>query len=152
MSQSKFASQATWAAWALGVSALFFAGLSAAQQLPQGVAGAGAGAAALGAGAATGLGGMSTGGVPSIRSVDPANAQAPAQPGANAAVVNLPEPLKPNDFQKFVLETAGYKLPLYGQSFFDNLQFSQQRNQAAQTASQNPQPLGAGFALSLIHI
>ena len=143
MSQSKFASQATWAAWALGVSAFCFAGVSAAQQLPQA---AGAGAAALGAGAAAGLGGMSTGGVPSIRSVDPANAQAPAQPGANAALVNLPEPLKPNDFQKFVLETAGYMLPLYGQSFFDNLQFSQQRSQAAQIASQNPQPLGAGFA------
>ncbi len=35
------------------------------------------------------------------------------------------EPLKPNDFQKFVLETAGYKLPLYGSAFFENLQFIQ---------------------------
>jgi protein involved in polysaccharide export with SLBB domain len=37
----------------------------------------------------------------------------------------LVEPLKPNDFQKFVLETTGFKLPLYGQSFFDNVQSSQ---------------------------
>jgi protein involved in polysaccharide export with SLBB domain len=37
------------------------------------------------------------------------------------------EPLKPNDFQKFVLETTGFKLPLYGQSFFENVQSGQRQ-------------------------
>ena len=47
------------------------------------------------------------------------------------------EPLKPNDFQKFVLETAGYKLPLYGQAFFENLQFVQ-RNQLQNQPGPSP--------------
>jgi len=47
----------------------------------------------------------------------------PGMPGGYSGQVV--EPLKPNDFQKFVLETTGFKLPLYGQSFFDNVQSSQ---------------------------
>ena len=58
-------------------------------------------------------------------------------PGVNpfAAVLEAP---RPNEFQRYVLETSGYKLPLFGLSFFDNVQFSQRA-----TAS----PLGGlGFA------
>ena len=91
------------------------------------------------------MGAMGTGGVPSIRQVDPLT---PQQPGANspAGYLQAPEPLKPNDFQKFVLETAGQKLPLYGQAFFDNLQFSQLRAQQLQQAQAATAPVGAGFA------
>ena len=91
------------------------------------------------------MGAMGTGGVPSIRQIDPLN---PQQAGANspAGYLPAPEPLKPNDFQKFVLETAGQKLPLYGQAFFDNLQFSQLRAQQLQQAQAATAPVGAGFA------
>ncbi|WP_408598214.1 SLBB domain-containing protein [Limnohabitans sp.] len=123
----------------LGLSVACFIGTVAAQQLPQAAAG---GAATTGMGGVAGftMGGMTTGGVPSIRAADPLNLP---QGVANLAGPQQPEPLKPNDFQKFVLETAGFKLPLYGQAFFDNLQFSQQRSAQAQQA--NPL-LGAGFA------
>ncbi len=111
----------------VAVSLCFFAGSVNAQniQLPpvqaQGQSlSAGAGAASLGA--------MATGGAPAIRSVDPVlqppgpNAQATnSQVGLNQPI----EPLKPNDFQKFVLETTGFKLPIYGQTFFDNVQSGQ---------------------------
>jgi protein involved in polysaccharide export with SLBB domain len=53
----------------------------------------------------------------------------------NASVLDAP---RPNEFQRYVLETAGYKLPLFGLSFFDNVQFSQR-------ASANPLG-GLGFA------
>ena len=124
----------------LGLAVACFIGYAAAQQLPQATAG-GAATTGMGAGAAGfTMGGMTTGGVPSIRAADPLN---PPQGVVNQAGPQQPEPLKPNDFQKFVLETAGFKLPLYGQAFFDNLQFSQQRSAQAQQA--NPL-VGAGFA------
>jgi len=146
MSQSKFAAQFSWLMCA---GLLSFAGLVSAQQLPQATAGSAGGLAAggIGAGGAAGfsMGAMTTGGVPSIRQVDPLNPQQPANNMA-AGYVQAPEPLKPNDFQKFVLETAGYKLPLYGQAFFDNLQFSQLRAQQLQQAQSASAPVGAGFA------
>jgi protein involved in polysaccharide export with SLBB domain len=87
------------------------------------------------------MGAMSAGGVPSIRSADPANAQGNAfnSNAANAALLLQPEPLKPNEFQKFVLETAGFKLPLYGQQFFDNVQANQRAMQLQQSNMQSPQ-------------
>lgn len=75
---------------------------------------------------------MSAGGVPSIRAVDPTSPFGAPTQGAQALQSmqggynqQLVDALKPNDFQKFVLETTGFKLPLYGQSFFDNVQSSQ---------------------------
>ena len=74
----------------------------------------------LGLGGQSGLNGVGAGGgIPSLRSIDspfPTASQLPRQEAL--------APLKPNDFQRFVLETAGYKLPLYGQEFFDNLPFN----------------------------
>ncbi len=89
------------------------------------------------------MGAMTSGGVPSIRSVDPAAAQgnalnSTAANAANAALLMQPEPLKPNEFQKFVLETAGYKLPLYGHQFFDNVQANQRALQLQQSNTQPP--------------
>ncbi len=77
-------------------------------------------------GAAGGLGGMSvlnSGGVPNLRAMDNPFPAALQQPQQQAL-----EPLKPNDFQRFVLETSGYKLSLFGQDFFDNLPFNPVNN------------------------
>ena len=81
-------------------------------------------------GGLSGLSGLSglniggVGGVPSLRTIDsPLSSPAQQVPQQQAL-----EPLKPNDFQRFVLETAGYKLPLYGQDFFDNLPFNPVNN------------------------
>ncbi len=93
-------------------------GLSAqGMQLPQALQGAGGliGGGVGGAGGSLGLGAPS-----GIRSADPL----PSQQGGSVLFQPM-EPLKPNDFQKFVLETTGYKLPLYGSAFFENLQFIQ---------------------------
>jgi protein involved in polysaccharide export with SLBB domain len=153
MSQFKFA---LGASAALVTFLSLFAASSSAQniQIPGVQAGGLSQGAALGGGAA-GLGAMSAGGVPSIRSADPAAAQANfnTSNAANAALLMQPEPLKPNDFQKFVLETAGYKLPLYGQSFFENVQANQRALQLQQSNMQsiqnNTQP-GAAPVLPVV--
>ncbi len=112
-----------------------------AQQVPQLPAGGGgtAGTTGFSTGGA-GLGAMSVGGVPSIRIADPL---APAISFNNSGQLPVFEPLKPNAFQKFVLETSGQQLPLYGQSFFDNVQQSQ-RQQQSQNAQVPQNPAVAG--------
>lgn len=61
----------------------------------------------------TGMSGMT----PTIRSLDPRapTPQMPVEPQTEAR----PQPLPPNDFQRFVLETSGQALPLYGANFFN---------------------------------
>ncbi len=109
-----------------------------AQQVPQLPAGGGVTTGFSTGGA--GLGAMSVGGVPSIRTADPL---VPAASGNAAGQLPVFEPLKPNAFQKFVLETSGQQLPLYGQSFFDNVQQSQ-RQQQLQNAQAPQNPAAAG--------
>lgn len=79
----------------------------------------------LGLSGQTGYGGsfgrMDSGlsGVPTIRQGvqgQAADARTGAQQGAFLAP---PKPLPPNEFQKFVLESTGQALPLFGASFFD---------------------------------
>lgn len=118
--------------------------ISQSLQLPQGMQGSAGSLGGLGslsggmsAGGSAGLGALSIGGASGLRSSDPL-AQNPQQMTSNSLFQPL-EPLKPNDFQKFVLETAGFKLPLHGQPFFENLQFVQ-RNQL------NNQPVVTPFA------
>lgn len=112
---------------------------------------AAAGGATAGA-AGFSMGAMTTGGTPSILSVDPlapnTGAGATTHNANNAALLLPPEPLKPNDFQKFVLETAGFKLPLYGQQFFENVQASQRALQLQQANAQPgaTAPATGGFA------
>jgi protein involved in polysaccharide export with SLBB domain len=86
----------------------------------------------VGAAGGAGLGAMSAGGVPSIRAADPASPFGATPTGVQPLPnmqgnysQHMADALKPNDFQKFVLETTGFKLPLYGQTFFDNVQSSQ---------------------------
>lgn len=109
------------------------------------------GAAASTSGAAGfSLGNITSGGSTSITSVDTTASPSSINVinATNAAMLMQQEPLKPNDFQKFVLETAGHKLPLYGQSFFENVQANQRALQLLQSGSQPNGTLSSagGFA------
>ena len=92
-----------------------------AQQLPN--TGLGIGAGAGGSLAPLDL----TRGQNVLRSTDPKTAAPPT-------FKPVFSPLQPNDFQKFVLQTSGQLLPLFGQNFFENLQEAQNQllNQGAQ--------------------
>ena len=97
-----------------------------AQVLPTGMSGLGS------TGASTGMavGGSSAGftfpagstglsGVSSIR----ANEATEAAKLTSRAIAL--DPLKPNDFQQFILQTTGQRLPLFGYQFFENINASQ---------------------------
>ena len=85
-------------------------------------------------GALGGNGGLTGGGV--ISGTGGAGLGATNANAAGAVVANEPlmqnsnplqktypmTPLKQNEFQKFILETSGFKLPLFGLDFFENLQ------------------------------
>ena len=72
--------------------------------------------------AAIGQGGQSSSGPssPNIRAVDPINEAARLISRAIAL-----EPLKPNDFQQFILQTTGQRLSIFGYQFFENINASQ---------------------------
>jgi protein involved in polysaccharide export with SLBB domain len=57
---------------------------------------------------------------PNIRAADPINEAARLTSRAIAL-----EPLKPNDFQQFILQTTGQRLPIFGYQFFENINASQ---------------------------
>jgi protein involved in polysaccharide export with SLBB domain len=68
------------------------------------------------------------------------------------------DPLKPNDFQQFILQTTGQRLPLFGFQFFENINASQVQAVGAMqntnafapaegTAVSPEYPLGAGDQL-----
>ena len=69
----------------------------------------------------------------------------PAATGAfrTAAGAVRIEPNRPNEFQKFVLEATGFRLPLFGQDFFDNVQFTQRALGLAANNSNAAGALGA---------
>lgn len=106
----------------LSVGVLFGLAGMALAQIPQGLSAQGLQLPQAVQGAASGLGALGIGASSVIRSADPL----PNSHSLNGTGLFQPlEPLRPNDFQKFVLETTGYKLPLYGSAFFENLQFIQ---------------------------
>ena len=78
-----------------------------------------------------------------IRSTDVAAPSADAASKGAGQIQKL-DGFKPNDFQKYVLETTGYKLSVYGQSFFENLQFTQRIQNGNAQNIQNAG--GVGFA------
>ncbi len=57
---------------------------------------------------------------PNIRATDPLNEAARLTSRAIAL-----EPLKPNDFQQFILQTTGQHLSIFGYQFFENINASQ---------------------------
>jgi protein involved in polysaccharide export with SLBB domain len=130
-----------------------------AQQLPLNAAGAqapgfnlggGAGALPAGMNATPVLGSM---GAPNIRVAD-----APSEATRLTSRALALEPLKPNDFQQFILQTTGQRLPLFGFQFFENINASQAQAVGAMqttnafapaegTAVSPDYPLGAGDQL-----
>lgn len=60
------------------------------------------------------------------------------------------EPLKPNDFQQFVLQITGQRLPLYGYQFFENVNASQAQAVGAMQTS-NAFASAEGAAVSPEH-
>ena len=92
-----------------------------------------AGGVGIGGGPGGGVAGGGGGGVnlmPNVlQSTDPL--PLPAQSGGIS--FNNLEPLKANDFQKYVLEIAGYKLPLFGLSFFESINNDQKGKQPGYT-------------------
>jgi protein involved in polysaccharide export with SLBB domain len=132
---------------------------ASAQQLPLNATGAtgsgfnlgvGAGALPAGMNAAPMAGSMAA---PSIRASD-----APTEATRLTSRALALEPLKPNDFQQFVLQTTGQRLPLFGFQFFENINASQAQAVGAMqttnafapaegTAVSPDYPLGAGDQL-----
>ena len=89
---------------------------------------------------------------PSIRATDATEAAK-----LTSRAITL-DPLKPNDFQQFVLQTTGQRLPLFGFQFFENINASQAQAVGAMqttnafapaegTAVSPDYPLGAGDQL-----
>ena len=67
--------------------------------------------------------GVQSSSVPSslnIRAADPINEAA----RLTSRAISL-EPIKPNDFQQFILQTTGQRLPIFGYQFFENINASQ---------------------------
>ena len=75
-------------------------------------------AAPIAAGVAAG-GGAGVLAAPSIRA-----AEATEAAKLTSRAITL-DPLKPNDFQQFILQTTGQRLPLFGYQFFENINASQ---------------------------
>jgi protein involved in polysaccharide export with SLBB domain len=90
-----------------------------AQQLPAGLnAGGGVSFGGVGAGAGS-LG--ATQALPNIKASEQSMPDALKFASRSIAL----EPLKPNDFQQFVLQTTGQRLPIFGYQFFENINASQ---------------------------
>ena len=85
--------------------------LVSAQPIPLGPA-ATVGGTGLGA---AGMAGANLG-VSNIRATD-----APSDAVKLTSRAIVLEPLKPNDFQQFILQTTGQRLPLFGFQFFENI-------------------------------
>ena len=129
-----------------------------AQQLPlnaTGPTGATASGFNLGGGAGALQAGMNAApmAAPNIRATD-----TPTEAARLTSRAFALEPLKPNDFQQFVLQTTGQRLPLFGFQFFENINASQAQAVGAMqttnafapaegTAVSPDYPLGAGDQL-----
>jgi protein involved in polysaccharide export with SLBB domain len=123
--------------------------LVSAQPMPLGPAAATMGGAGLGPAGMTG-GNLGTS---NIRATD-----APLDAIKLTSRAIALEPLKPNDFQQFILQTTGQRLPLFGFQFFENINASQAQAVGAMqntnafapaegTAVSPEYPLGAGDQL-----
>ena len=125
-----------------------------AQQLPAGLPGSNA-ANAMNFGGLAGPAGAAPllFSSPSLRALD-----APTESAKLTSRAIALEPLKPNDFQQFILQTTGQNLPLFGFQFFENINASQAQAVGAMqttnafapaegTAVSPDYPLGAGDQL-----
>ena len=105
------------------------------------------GAAALQT-AAGGVGGLGAGaGLPGLLAITVPmdNAQDDAEIAQDNKKAKKPAPLLPNEFQKYVLQTTGQALPLYGAEFFENL--NNNNGQFSRSPVSDDYSLGAGDQL-----
>ena len=123
--------------------------LVSAQPMPLGQAATTAGGTGLGS---AGMAGGNLG-APNIRAAD-----TPTEAARLTSRALALDPLKPNDFQQFILQTTGQRLPLFGFQFFENINASQAQAVGAMqttnafapaegTAVSPDYPLGAGDQL-----
>ena len=82
-----------------------------------------AGSLSSGASNSTTPSGLGAGSIPTMRSATPGSAPSVPSQQSNVPSTAL-EPLGPNDFQRFVQESTGQPLPLYGIEFFQNVQLA----------------------------
>ena len=104
------------------------------------------GAAGLqGAAAGTALGGGL--GLPGLMAITlpTGNLQDEAEIGQDDKKQKKPQPLLPNEFQKYILQTTGQALPLYGAEFFENL--NNNNGQFSRSPVSDDYSLGAGDQL-----
>ena len=73
------------------------------------------------------------------------NAQDDSELAQDDKKTKKPAPLLPNEFQKYVLQTTGQNLPLYGSEFFDNL--NNNNGQFSRSPVSDDYSLGAGDQL-----
>jgi protein involved in polysaccharide export with SLBB domain len=73
------------------------------------------------------------------------NAQDDAELAQDDKKTKKPAPLLPNEFQKYVLQTTGQALPLYGADFFENL--NNNNGQFSRSPVSDDYSLGAGDQL-----
>ena len=125
---------------AINVNAQGFSaqGISAADlsALKNGAALQGAGAGALGV---TNLPGLLAITVPGL------GGQEDIEPPQDEKKLKKPAPLAPNEFQKYVLQTTGQTLPLFGAEFFENL--ANNNGQFSRSPVSDDYVLGAGDQL-----
>jgi protein involved in polysaccharide export with SLBB domain len=118
---------------AQGISAADLSALKGAAALQTAAGGAGV----LGAGA----------GLPGLLAITmpTENAQDDAEIALDKKKAKKPAPLLPNEFQKYVLQTTGQALPLYGAEFFENL--NNNNGQFSRSPVSDDYALGAGDQL-----
>jgi protein involved in polysaccharide export with SLBB domain len=126
-------------------SGLFFVSVAGAQGITAADLSALKGAAGLqgGAAAANG-GGIGSPGLMAI-TVPAGNLQDDAEIAQDDKKQKKPAPLLPNEFQKYVLQTTGQALPLYGAEFFENL--NNNNGQFSRSPVSDDYALGAGDQL-----
>ena len=132
--------------WVLVFCGLSFASLAGAQGITaadlsalKGAAGLQGGVAGASLGGGLGLPGLLAITMPSSNLQDDAEV---AQDNKNQ---KKPAPLLPNEFQKYVLQTTGQALPLYGAEFFENL--NNNNGQFSRSPVSDDYALGAGDQL-----
>jgi protein involved in polysaccharide export with SLBB domain len=120
---------------AQGISAADLSALKGAAALQSAAGGAGV----MGVGTGAGLPGLLAITVPTD------NAQDEAEIAQDNKKAKKPAPLLPNEFQKYVLQTTGQALPLYGAEFFENL--NNNNGQFSRSPVSDDYSLGAGDQL-----
>ena len=132
--------------WLLVIYGVSFFSVAGAQGITAADLSALKGATGLqsGAGGAAPVGGLGLPGMLAI-ALPGSNSQEEAEIAQDDKKQKKPAPLLPNEFQKYVLQTTGQALPLYGTEFFENL--NNNNGQFSRSPVSDDYALGAGDQL-----